>query len=129
VVYFLIQKPLVAAHGALACAAFTLLAGALLLSPWLPEAAASLRVAPPATVLAVVALGTLPAAVGYATWTFALGHFGAARASNFLYLIPPVAVALAFVLAGEVPGPRTLLGGAVAVAGVVLVNTRGRHPA
>jgi len=69
----------------------------------------------------------LPAAIGYATWTYALGHFGAARATNFLYLVPPVATAIALPLLGETPGPQTLLGGAVAIAGVVLVNTRGRR--
>jgi hypothetical protein len=51
-----------------------------------------------------------PAALGYAAWTYALGHFGAAQAANFLYLVPPVATGLAFVIAGEVPGVPTLAG-------------------
>jgi drug/metabolite transporter (DMT)-like permease len=125
-VFFIVQRPLVATHGALPCAAYTLLAGALLLAPWFLQAVETLSASSAATVSAVLALGVLPAAIGYATWTYALGHFGAARAANFPYLIPPVATTLAFVLAGEVPGARTLVGGAVAVAGVVLVNTRGR---
>ncbi len=125
-VYVVVQKPLIARHGALACTAYTLLAGALLLSPWLPRAAGGLSGASGITVAAVVALGVLPAAIGYATWTIALGHFGAARAANFLYLVPPVATLMAIPLLGEVPGAQTLLGGAVAIAGVVVVNTRGR---
>ncbi|WP_343712778.1 DMT family transporter, partial [Inquilinus sp.] len=100
--------------------------GALWLSPWLPEAAAELPVASAPTIAAVIGLGVLPAAIGYATWTYALGQFGAARATNFLYLVPPVATAIALPLLGEAPGPQTLLGGAIAIAGVVLVNTRGR---
>ncbi|WP_225770376.1 DMT family transporter [Inquilinus sp. Marseille-Q2685] len=124
--YVVLQKPLVARHGALACTAWTLLAGALWLSPWLPDAAGELPQAGAATVATVIGLGVLPAAIGYATWTTALGHFGAARATNFLYLVPPVATAIAVPLLGETPGPQTLLGGAVAIAGVVLVNTRGR---
>lgn len=125
-VFFVIQRPLVAAHGALASAALTLVAGGVFLAPWLPGALADLSAASWTTVLAVVVLGVFPAAIGFATWTVVLGRFGAARAANFLYLIPPVATALAFPLAGEAPGSRTLLGGAVAIAGVVLVNTRGR---
>ncbi|WP_437360005.1 DMT family transporter [Inquilinus limosus] len=124
--YFVLQRPLVARYGALTCTAWTLLTGALLLSPWLPAAADGLSQAGPATVAAVIGLGVLPAAIGYATWTHALGHFGAARAANFLYLVPPVATVLALPMLGELPGPQTLLGGAIAVAGVVLVNTRGR---
>lgn len=125
--YVVLQKPLVARHGALACTAWTLMAGALWLSPWLPEAAGELPWASATTIATVIGLGVLPAAIGYATWTIALGHFGAARATNFLYLVPPVATAIAAPLLGELPGPQTLLGGAIAIAGVVLVNTRGRR--
>lgn len=125
--YFVLQKPLVAKYGAMPCAAYTMLTGALLLSPWLPQAATTLTMASLATIGAVVALAVFPAALGYATWTFALGYFGAARASNFLYLIPPVATALAFLFTGEVPNSQTLSGGALAIAGVIIVNTRGRN--
>ncbi|HEV2566552.1 MAG TPA: EamA family transporter [Microvirga sp.] len=124
--YFILQRPLVPRYGALPCTAYTLLAGALLLVPWLPGALHGLSAAPPAAAWSVIALGVLPAALGYAAWTYALGHFGAARAANFLYLVPPVATGLAFVMADEVPGLPTLAGGAAAIAGVVIVNTRGR---
>jgi drug/metabolite transporter (DMT)-like permease len=124
--YVVLQKPLVARYGALTCTAWTLLAGALWLSPWLPEATAELPGTSMVTIAAVIGLGVLPAAIGYATWTYALGHFGAARATNFLYLVAPVATAIALPLLGEAPGQRTLLGGAIAIAGVVLVNMRGR---
>lgn len=127
-VYFILQRPLVPRYGALPCTAYTLLAGALLLSPWLPEALGRLG-SPglsPVTIGAVATLGVVPAALGYAAWTYVLGHFGAARGSTFLYLVPPVATALAFLMSGEVPGPTTLIGGGAAIAGVILVNTRGR---
>jgi len=124
--YFVLQKPLVAKYGAMPCAAYTMLIGALLLSPWLPGATATLANASHLTIGAVVALAVFPAALGYATWTYALGYFGAARASNFLYLIAPVATALAFLFTGEVPNVHTLAGGALSIAGVIIVNTRGR---
>lgn len=124
--YFVLQKPLVTKYGAMPCAAYTMLTGALLLSPWLPDAVSTLSTASQKTIGAVIALAVFPAALGYATWTFALGYFGAARASNFLYLIAPVAMALAFLFAGEIPNSPTLAGGALAIAGVVIVNTRGR---
>ncbi|WP_321852028.1 DMT family transporter [Burkholderia diffusa] len=125
--YFVLQRRLIPVYGALPCAAYTLLAGAVLLTPWLPGALVSLGGgASRDTVLAVLVLGVFPAALGYATWTFALGHFGAARAANFLYLTPAVATALSMALTGERPGIETVCGGLLAIAGVILVALRGR---
>ncbi|RKU04241.1 EamA family transporter [Burkholderia sp. Nafp2/4-1b] len=125
--YFVLQRRLIPVYGALPCAAYTLLAGAVLLTPWLPGAIASLGGdASHDTALAVLVLGVFPAALGYATWTFALGYFGAARAANFLYLTPAVATVLSIVLTGERPGVETVCGGLLAIAGVIFVALRGR---
>ena len=128
--YFVLQRPLVRRYGALACTAYTLLAGALFLLPFLPGALPRL-VAPEGARLAatVVALGVFPAAIGYAAWTYALGRFGAARASNFLYLVPPVAALGGYAALGESLSALTLIGGAIAILGVVIVNSLGRQPA
>jgi drug/metabolite transporter (DMT)-like permease len=124
--YFALQRRLIPVYGALTCTAYTLLAGALLLTPWLPGALGSLGSAPHGTLTAVLVLGVFPAALGYATWTFALGYFGAARAANFLYLVPAVATALSAALTGERPGIATFCGGLMAISGVVFVALRGR---
>ena len=124
--YFTLQRPLVPRYGALACTAYTFIAGALLLTPWLPGAAASLAAAgssSPAT-YAVVALVLVPSIIGYASWTYALGTLGAARAANFLYLVPPVATGISYLLTGEIPRWSTLVGGLVAILGVAIVNLR-----
>jgi drug/metabolite transporter (DMT)-like permease len=125
--YFVIQRPLVARYGPLACTAYTLLAGALFLLPFLPGGLPRIF-APGGAALAatVVALGVFPAAIGYAAWTYALGRFGAARAANFLYLVPPVAALFGFAALGETMSALTLVGAAVAITGVAIVNTRGR---
>lgn len=127
-VFFTIQRPLVDRYGALASSAYTLLVGAIVLLPWLPAAGdrAVSGGLTGTTIAAVTALGIFPAALGYAAWSCVLGHFGAVRASNFLYLVPPVATIVAIPMTGEVPGPTTIAGGIAAIAGVALVNTRGR---
>jgi drug/metabolite transporter (DMT)-like permease len=124
--YFILQRPLVPRYGALASTAYTVIAGALLLTPWLPAGLRSLGATGPGSsaTLAVVALAVLPSVLGYTTWTYALGILGAARAANFLYLVPPVATAISYVLTGEIPGVSTLLGGLLAIAGVAIVNLR-----
>lgn len=126
--FFVIQRPLVARYGALASTAYALLAGAILLGPWLPQGGAALIAEETSqrTILAVVALALFPAVLGYAAWAFAIGQLGASRAATFLYLVPPVATLLAFALSGETPGGVTLAGGLIAIGGVALVNARGR---
>ncbi|AJW95000.1 eamA-like transporter family protein [Burkholderia gladioli] len=101
-VYFVLQRRLIPVYGPLACTAYTLLAGAVLL------------------------LGIFPAALGYASWTFALSHFGPARATHFLYLVPAAAMGLSIFMTGERPGLATLGGGLMAIAGVAAVALRGR---
>lgn len=127
-VFFVLQRPLVQRYGALASTAYTILAGTSMLSPWIGEGLSEL-VAPttaPATLASVIALAVFPAVLGYAAWSYAIGHYGAARSSTFLYLVPPTATLLAFGLSGERPGLATIIGGLVAIAGVTLVNARGR---
>jgi len=128
--YFVIQRPLVPRYGALACTSYTLLAGTLFLLPFLPGALPRL-IAPGGAQLAatVVALGVFPAAIGDAAWTYALGRFGAARAANFLYLVPLIAALDGYAALGESLGALTLVGGAIAILGVVIVNSLGRPAA
>ncbi|WP_186017909.1 DMT family transporter [Burkholderia gladioli] len=127
-VYFVLQRRLIPVYGPLACTAYTLLAGAVLLLPWLPGALRSLAApgALHAALPAVLLLGIFPAALGYASWTFALSHFGPARATHFLYLVSAAAMGLSIFMTGEQPGLATLGGGSMAIAGVAAVALRGR---
>lgn len=123
---FVLQKPLLARHGALPVTACVLWAGTALLLPFLPTALESGARAGAGPLAAVVFLGIGPAALGYVAWSYVLAAMPVSRAAAFLYLVPPVATLLAWLMLNEVPGWGALAGGAVALAGVVLVNTLGR---
>jgi drug/metabolite transporter (DMT)-like permease len=103
-----------------------LISAAATLSPWLPTAISEMRNASATTASWVVFLGVFPTAVGQICWSYALGHFGAARAGNFLYLVAPLATLLAWLMYGEVVSLFTIAGGILVLSGVILVNTRGR---
>ena len=51
----------------------------------------------------------------------------ASTAASFLYIIPPTAYLIAWLWLAEVPTPVSVVGGLVTLAGVVIVNTRGRR--
>ena len=124
---FVLQRPLIGRHGALRVTAIALVTAALALSPWLPRGVEQALAAPPAALGWILFLGLLPTTVGMLCWNVALGHFGAARAGSFLYLVAPLATLLAWPLSDEVPALTTLLGGALVLGGVMLVNSLGRR--
>ena len=82
-----------------------------------------------AATLAVVYLGIFPAAIAYVLWNYALSRMPATLLSSFLYLSPVIASFIAWVWLGEVPALLTILGGAIAIVGVILVQTKGHRPA
>ena len=124
--YFVFQKGVLARVGALPFTVWSLMLGTVPLLVFLPGFGAELRAAPLAAHLAVLYLGVFPSALAYMTWTFAIARVGASVTSSFLYVSPVFALLIAWALLGEVPGAVTLLGGLIALGGVVLVNTRGR---
>lgn len=103
--------------------------GTLPLLAFLPGLLRQLPQAAPSATLAVVYLGIFPAALAYVLWNYALARMPASRLASYLYLSPVLATLIAWLWLGEVPGLLTVLGGATAIAGVVLVQTRGHRPA
>jgi drug/metabolite transporter (DMT)-like permease len=75
---------------------------------------------------AAIFLGVVPAALGYLAWSFVLHRFTLSQAASTLYLIPLVTVLMSYLWIHERSSWATLLGGIIAILGVVLLNLYGK---
>jgi len=123
---FILQKPLFAHYRPLELTCYSIWGGTLLSLVFLPGLPQEVREAPLPATLAVVYLGLFPAALAYLTWAVVLSRLPAGRAGSLLYAAPVLAFVIAWIWLGEVPTLIAVVGAALALGGVVLVNTLGR---
>ena len=121
-----LQKPVLGRLPALTVTAWVLFIGSIPLFPAVPATVRALAAAPADVNWSVAYLVIFPTAVGYVTWAIAPKRLSAARASNFLYGVPPTATLIGFLWLGEIPSTIGAIGGALAIFGVVVVNMRRR---
>jgi drug/metabolite transporter (DMT)-like permease len=84
----------------------------------------------PEALFAVIWLGILGSGLAYLVFFRLLGRWGATRTSMVAYLLPVVGIALGALVLQEPLAPSTVLGTALVIAGIALVNSRlGTRPA
>ncbi|GAB2749370.1 DMT family transporter [Streptomyces bullii] len=118
------QKPALGRASALQVTTFGCLAGAVVCLPFAGQLVREAADAPASATLNMVYLGVFPTALAFTTWAYALARTTASRMGATTYAVPALVVVMSWLALGEIPGPLTLLGGALCLAGVAVSRSR-----
>ncbi len=127
-IYTVFVKPLLARYPPVNSMAYVTWAGTLPLFLFAPGFLQTLSAAPIESTLIGVYIGVFPAGIAYASWSIALSRLPVSRVAPFMYLVSPLAILWGWLWAGEAPTAMTLVGGFIALSGVLVVQLWGRRP-
>ncbi|MFF3502796.1 DMT family transporter [Streptomyces sp. NPDC003247] len=120
------QKPALGSASALQVTTFGCLVGAVVCLPFAGQLVREAADAPVQATLNMVYLGVFPTALAFTTWAYALARTTAGRMGATTYAVPALVVLMSWLALDEVPGPLTLAGGALCLAGVAVSRSRSR---
>ena len=121
-----VRRPALVRVPALTVTALACWVGTAVTLPFAPGLFEAVGGASPDTIAWVVYLGVFPTAIAFTTWAYALNRTTAGRLGSTTYLVSPIAIGMAWLILGEVPPALALLGGALAIGGVVVARSRVR---
>lgn len=114
------QKVLLGRLSGLEVTCYACWIGALVCLPWAGDLVDVVSTSSTGTLALIVYLGLFPTAIAFTTWAYALRHTPAGKQAITTFLVPVIAVVLAWWLLDEVPPALVFVGGALCIIGVVL---------
>jgi drug/metabolite transporter (DMT)-like permease len=127
-VYGVLAKRMLTRYKAMTVTAYTMMFGTLLLVPaaFFEDPSSVMARMRTDTVMLVLFLGIFGGAIGYFLWTFALTRLSPTQVAVYANLNPMIATLLGATLLAEKLTGIFIAGFAAVLAGVLLVNLRGR---
>lgn len=121
-IYFVLQKHISTRYSPLTIVCYMVWGGTLLLCVYWPGLTDEVLKAPVRVNVAVLILGLFPSALAYLLWGFVLNHTQVSRSVSVMYLIPPVAMALAAGVLGSEVSAGVVAGAAIVLGSVIAMN-------
>ena len=119
--YFHLVKPLIDKYGVTLSLSLTLVFGTFPMLLWLNPTLNSLTNLGNESIFALIWLTLFPTLIGYYTWTYSVGYFGANKASFYLFLIPVFSILIDYLVLGNIPNLLTILGGTLILSSVSVI--------
>jgi drug/metabolite transporter (DMT)-like permease len=120
--YQTLQRPLFKTYSAVEVTAFATWAGTIPLFVFLPGFASELSTASASSLWASLYLGIFPSAIAYSLLAYAISKLPVTLVAAYLYTVPVFGLLFSWLLLGEIPSWLTVLGGLVALGGIIMVN-------
>ncbi len=120
--YTVLQKPLFTRYSAIEVTAYATWAGTIPMFLFSSGLFTALQDVNLSSIAAVIYLGVVPSAIAYTLFAYAVANAKVSRVSSFMYLIPVFSLLFSWLLLSEVPSLISLVGGVIAITGIILVN-------
>ncbi len=121
--YNLLQRRLTKRYTAIQSSAFSIFAGTLLLSVFLPESVNKAVAAPPIQLVYILFLGIFPSAIAYISWAKAFAKAShTSSVSNYMFVTPLLASLFGVLIGHETIDLSAIIGGSIIIFGLLLFN-------
>jgi drug/metabolite transporter (DMT)-like permease len=126
-IYNLLQRKLVKAYSALQTSAYSIFAGTIMLTVFLPASVKEVQNTPSIQLVYIALLGIFSSAIAYVTWSQAFAKADqTSLVSNYMFITPFLTSVLGLIMANEIPDLPTIIGGTIILVGVLVFNFGGK---
>ncbi|KAB2334570.1 DMT family transporter [Cytobacillus depressus] len=125
-IFFVYQKPLFNRYRPIELTAYFTWIGTIPFLIFSPGLFQEIQHATLEAHLSTIYVGIFPAAIGYVTWAIALSMGKASSVTSMLYIEPVFVIIIAWIWLNEWPSTVTIIGGMIAISGVLVVNLLGK---
>ncbi len=125
-IFFVYQKSLLLKYNPIELTAYFTWAGTIPFLVFAPGLLGDIGHATLEANLSAIYIGVFPTAIAYLMWAIALSMSKASSISSLLYAEPVIAIVVAWLWLGELPALLSIVGGFIAILGVLIVHLYGK---